>query len=53
LRSLVDDDLQWYDIASKRLFRFGLERPSGEVIRDVLGRAPDPQALIAEIARMR
>jgi len=53
LRSLLDDEGRWYDVAIEQLFRFGLERPSGDVIRDVLGRAPDPQALIAEIARMR
>src|SRR5262245_36617625 len=46
-------DPRWYDVASKRLFRFGLERSSGDVIRDLLGRPPDPRALVAQLARMR
>jgi hypothetical protein len=46
-------DPGWYGRVSDRLFRFGLERPSGAVIRDVVGRTPDPQALVTEIARMR
>ena len=50
---VAPDDPGWYAVASERLFRFGLERSSGEVIHDLLGRAPDPRALVAEIARMR
>jgi hypothetical protein len=53
LHELVTDDGEWYAVASDHLFRFGLERPSDEVISDFLGRAPDPRALVAEIARMR
>ena len=44
---------RWYAVASDRLFRFGLERRSGDVIRDLLGRAPDPRAVVSEIGRMR
>ncbi len=53
LRSLIHDDREWYRVASERLLRFGQERSSGDVIRDLLGRAPDARAVVAEIARMR
>ena len=49
----LDGDPGWYARVSERLLRFGLERPSGEVLRAVLGRAPDERALVAEIGRMR
>ena len=43
----------WYRAASEWLFRFGLERPSRDVIHALLGRAPDPRAVVTEIGRMR
>lgn len=43
----------WYREVSQSLFRFGLERPAAEVLREVLGRAPAPEALIADLARIR
>jgi hypothetical protein len=49
----LDGDPAWYARVSQRLYRFGLERSSGEVVRDVLGRRPHPAALVAEIRRMR
>lgn len=49
----IGGDPGWYERVGERLFRFGLERPSGDVVRSVLGRAPTPAALIAELARMR
>jgi hypothetical protein len=36
---------------SGRILRYGLERGSGDVLRDVLGRPPDTRALLGEIAR--
>jgi hypothetical protein len=43
-------DPGWYGWVSERLFRFGLERPSRAVLRDLIGRAPTPDPLLAEIA---
>jgi hypothetical protein len=47
----VGGDPGWYGWVRDRLFRFGLERPAGEVVRRFLGRAPTADALLAEIAR--
>jgi len=47
----VAGDPGWYPWVSERIYRFGLERPSGQVLRGVLGRAPAPDALLAEIGR--
>jgi hypothetical protein len=44
-------DPGWYPWVSERVYRFGLERPAGDVVRDVLGRAPAADALLREIAR--
>ncbi|MCI0687470.1 MAG: hypothetical protein L0Y54_09580 [Sporichthyaceae bacterium] len=44
-------DPGWYAWVSERIYRWGLERTSGEVLRDVLGRPPTPDALLTEIAR--
>jgi hypothetical protein len=46
-------DPGWYGWVSERLYRWGLARSSGDVLRDVLGRAPTADALIAEIGRGR
>src|SRR5205085_5046378 len=40
----IDGDPGWYARVSDRLLRFGLERPSGAVLREVLGRPPDERA---------
>lgn len=45
-------DEGYYAWISERLFRFGRERSSREVLRDFLGRAPDPRALLADIGRV-
>lgn len=50
--SWLEGDEGWYPWVSERLLRFGLERPSGEVVAGLLGRAPSPDALCAEIARI-
>jgi hypothetical protein len=49
----IGGDPDWYEWASERIYRYGLERASGEVLRDVLGREPSVQALLAELARVR
>lgn len=46
-------DSGWYDWVSARLYRWGLERSSRQVLLDVLGRAPTAEALAAEIGRGR
>ncbi|HET7292395.1 MAG TPA: hypothetical protein VFM88_08225 [Vicinamibacteria bacterium] len=44
-------DPGYYEWLAERLYRFGLERPSGDVIRDLLGRPPSPDALLADLRR--
>lgn len=44
-------DPGWYDWVSERLFRFGLERTTADVLRGLLGRPPDAGALLGEIGR--
>jgi hypothetical protein len=46
-------DPGWYAWVSERIYRFGLERSARDVLRDVLGRAPDAGALLGEIVRAR
>jgi len=48
----VQGDPGWYEWTSERIYRWGLERSSGDVLRGVLGRRPDPVALLAELARI-
>jgi hypothetical protein len=42
-----------YSWLAERLFRFGLERSSRQVIVEFLGRPLSPDALLADLARMR
>ncbi len=42
----------WYGWVSERLYRFGLERPSHEVITAFLGRLLSPRALLDDLARI-
>jgi Zn-dependent M32 family carboxypeptidase len=42
----------WYEWVSERIYRWGLERSSGDILRGVLGRPPDHHALLAELARI-
>jgi hypothetical protein len=44
-------DRGWYAWMRERVLRFGLERPSGEVVRRLIGAAPSADALLADIAR--
>jgi len=55
VRNARDDwhsgDPGWYGWVSDRLYQWGLERTSGAVLSDVLGREPTADALVAEIRR--
>jgi hypothetical protein len=46
----IGGDPGWYAWVSEQVYRFGAARSSGDVLRDVLGRAPRPDALLAELA---
>jgi len=41
----------WYERVARSLYRFGLEKPSKEVIEEFLGRPVSPQALLDDMAR--
>jgi len=45
-------DSTWYDWVAPRLYRFGLERPSREVIESFLGRPVAVDALLKDLGRM-
>ncbi len=45
-------DPTWYGWVSPRLFRFGLERPSREVIEEFLGGPVTPDAILRDMARL-
>jgi hypothetical protein len=49
----VTGDDTWYEWVSRRLFRFGLERPASEVIEEFLGGPVTPAALLADMGRMK
>jgi hypothetical protein len=49
----VTGDDTWYAWVSRELFRFGLERPAGEVIEEFLGGPVTPAALLADMRRMK
>jgi hypothetical protein len=44
-------DPGWYEATAGRLYRYGLERPSKDVIEEFLGRPVSPQALLDDMAR--
>jgi hypothetical protein len=44
-------DPGWYKFVSESLYRFGLERPSQQVIEDFLGRPVSPRALLDDMQR--
>jgi hypothetical protein len=46
-------DSTWYDWMAPRLFRFGLERPTREVLEQFLGGPVSPAALLEDMRRMR
>ncbi len=49
--SEIDGDPNWYGRISERLYRFGLEKGSKEVVEAFLGRPVSPQALLDDMAR--
>ncbi|HET7600916.1 MAG TPA: hypothetical protein VFK09_11515, partial [Gemmatimonadales bacterium] len=49
----VAGDSTWYGWVAPRLYRFGLERPSREVIEEFLGGPITPAAILADMRRMR
>jgi len=46
-------DPTWYAWVAPRLFRFGLERPSREVLEEFLGGPLSPTAILADMQRMQ
>jgi hypothetical protein len=46
-------DSTWYAFMSDRIYRFGLARSSADVITDFLGRPISPNAILADMRRMR
>lgn len=49
----VTGDPSWYGWVAPRLFRFGLERPTREVLEKFLGRGVSPAALLEDMRRMK
>ena len=48
----VTGDSTWYSWVAPRLYRFGLERPTREVIEEFLGGPVSPQALLEDMRRI-
>ena len=46
-------DSTWYAWVAPRLFRFGLERPTRQVVEEFLGGPVSPAPLLADMRRMR
>ena len=44
-------DSTWYGWIAPRLFRFGLEKPSRQVVEEFLGRPVSPAAILADMRR--
>jgi Zn-dependent M32 family carboxypeptidase len=47
------EDAAMYPWLRERLYRFGLERPSRQVLEALLGRRLTPDALLQDLDRMR
>ena len=47
------DGADWYPWVSERLYRFGLARPSREVVEELLGRPISPAAITSDVGRLR
>ncbi len=47
----VDGDPGWYPWVREHVYRFGLERSTSEVLRGVLGRPPNADALLRQVSR--
>jgi len=50
--SFAGADSTWYPWISERIYRFGLERLSRDVLEGFLGRPMSPQALLGDMGRM-
>jgi hypothetical protein len=48
----LEGDTSWYAWIAPRLYRFGLERPTREVLQAFLGGPVSPAALLADMRRM-
>jgi len=48
----VTGDSTWHSWVAPRLYRFGLERPTREVIEEFLGGPVSPDALLKDMRRM-
>ena len=48
----VAGDPSWYGWVAPRLFRYGLERPTREVVEEFLGGPVSPRALLEDMGRM-
>jgi hypothetical protein len=49
----IEGDASWYGWIAPRLYRFGLERPTREVLEGFLGGPVSPVALLADMRGMR
>jgi hypothetical protein len=49
----IPRDTSWYPWVSRALFRYGLERPTREVVEEFLGRPVTPAALLKDMGRMK
>jgi hypothetical protein len=49
----IPGDTSWYPWVSRTLFRYGLERPTREVVEEFLGGPVTPAALLKDMGRMR
>jgi hypothetical protein len=49
----IEGDTSWYGWMAPRLYRFGLERPTREVLEAFLGGPVSPAALLADMRLMR
>jgi hypothetical protein len=49
----IGGDSTWYRWIAPRLYRFGLERPSREVIEEFLGGPVSPAAILRDMRRLR
>jgi len=45
-------DSTWYGWIAPRLFRYGLERPTREVVEEFLGGPVSPEALLQDMRRI-
>ena len=50
--SFTEGDPTWYRWIAPRLYRFGMERPTREVIEEFLGRPVSPAAILQDMKRM-